>query len=430
MKTTFISKENNTAKFSMEITAEEFESAVNSVYRQQKSRFAVDGFRKGKAPRSIIEKRYGEGIFYEDAINNLFQMNYPQAVSELELNVIDSPVVDFSELKKGEPFTMTIEVACYPEIEVKDYKGVEINKVNLDVTDDDVENAIKSLARRNSRMVTVEDRPAQDGDMVLIDYEGWANGEQFEGGTAERYPLKLGSNTFIPGFEEQLVGVSTGEEKDVVVTFPEDYHEKSLAGAEATFKCKLHEIKYEEMPEIDDEFVKDVSEFDTLDELKASEREKLEKQNKETAEQTMKNSAIEKVYEANDIDIPDVMVETEVDSMMSEFDQQLRSQGMDMDSYLKYMGENSDAFKEQLKDDAFKRVKTRMIVRAIADQEGFEVSEEEIDAELASMAQQYDLEADSLKEMLGQENINMISGDLRIKKAIDYIYDNAVIKED
>ena len=430
MKTTFISKENNTAKFSMEITAEEFESAVNSVYRQQKSRFAVDGFRKGKAPRSIIEKRYGEGIFYEDAINNLFQMNYPQAVSELELNVIDSPVVDFSELKKGEPFTMTIEVACYPEIEVKDYKGVEINKVNLDVTDDDVENAIKSLARRNSRMVTVEDRPAQDGDMVLIDYEGWANGEQFEGGTAERYPLKLGSNTFIPGFEEQLVGVSTGEEKDVVVTFPEDYHEKSLAGAEATFKCKLHEIKYEEMPEIDDEFVKDVSEFDTLDELKTSEREKLEKQNKETAEQTMKNSAIEKVYEANDIDIPDVMVETEVDSMMSEFDQQLRSQGMDMDSYLKYMGENSDAFKEQLKDDAFKRVKTRMIVRAIADQEGFEVSEEEIDAELASMAQQYDLEADSLKEMLGQENINMISGDLRIKKAIDYIYDNAVIKED
>lgn len=430
MKTTFISKENNTAKFSMEITAEEFESAVNSVYRQQKNRFAVDGFRKGKAPRSIIEKRYGEGIFYEDAINNLFQMNYPQAVSELELNVIDSPVVDFSELKKGEPFTMTIEVACYPEIEVKDYKGVEINKVNLDVTDDDVENAIKSLARRNSRMVTVEDRPAQDGDMVLIDYEGWANGEQFEGGTAERYPLKLGSNTFIPGFEEQLVGVSTGEEKDVVVTFPEDYHEKSLAGAEATFKCKLHEIKYEEMPEIDDEFVKDVSEFDTLDELKASEREKLEKQNKETAEQTMKNSAIEKVYEANDIDIPDVMVETEVDSMMSEFDQQLRSQGMDMDSYLKYMGENSDAFKEQLKDDAFKRVKTRMIVRAIADQEGFEVSEEEIDAELASMAQQYDLEADSLKEMLGQENINMISGDLRIKKAIDYIYDNAVIKED
>ncbi len=430
MKTTFISKENNTAKFSMEISAEEFESAVNSVYRQQKSRFAVDGFRKGKAPRSIIEKRYGEGIFYEDAINNLFQMNYPQAVSELELNVIDSPVVDFSELKKGEPFTMTIEVACYPEIEVKDYKGVEIKKVDLDVTDEDVENAIKSLARRNSRMVTVEDRPAQDGDMVLIDYEGWANGEQFEGGTAERYPLKLGSNTFIPGFEEQLVGVSTGEEKDVVVTFPEDYHEKSLAGAEATFKCKLHEIKYEEMPEIDDEFVKDVSEFDTLDELKASEREKLEKQNKETAEQTMKNSALEKVFEANDIDIPDVMVETEVDSMMSEFDQQLRSQGMDMESYLKYMGENSDAFKEQLKDDAHKRVKTRMIVRAIADQEGFEATEEEIDAELASMAQQYDLEADSLKEMLGEENINMISGDLRIKKAIDYIYDNAVIKED
>lgn len=428
MKTTFISKENNTAKFTMDITAEEFESAVNEVYRQQRNRFTVDGFRKGKAPRSILEKRYGEGIFYEDAINQLFQTNYPQAVSELDLNVIDSPVVDFSEIKKGEPFVMTIEVACYPEIEVKDYKGVEISKVDLEVTDEDVENAVKSLARRNSRMVTVEDRPAQDGDMVLIDYEGWANGEQFEGGTAERYPLKLGSNTFIPGFEEQLIGVSTGEEKDVVVTFPEDYHEDSLAGAEATFKCKVHEIKYEEMPEIDDEFVKDVSEFDTLDELKASEREKLEKQNAEAAEASMKNSAIEKVYEANDIEIPEVMVNTEVDSMMSEFDQQLRGQGMDIQSYLKYLGQDEGEFRTTLSEDALKRVKTRMIVRAIADQEGFEVSEEEIDAELASMAQQYNLEADSLKEMLGDENLNMITGDLRIKKAIDYIYDNAVIK--
>ncbi|MBQ8151281.1 MAG: trigger factor [Firmicutes bacterium] len=429
MKTTFISKENNLAKFAIEIEAEEFETAVNNVYRQQRKNIAIDGFRKGKAPRSIIEKRYGEGVFYEDAINNLFQINYPAAINELDLNVIDNPTIDFSEIKKGEPFVITVEVPCYPEIEVKDYKGVEISKINLEVSDDDVENAIKSLARRNSRMVTVEDRPAQDGDMVLIDYEGWANGEQFEGGTAERYPLKLGSGTFIPGFEEQLIGVSTGEEKDVVVTFPEDYHEDSLAGAEATFKCKLHEIKYEEVPEIDDEFVKDISEFDTLDELKADERAKLEKQNAQTAEQTMKNSALEKVYEANDIDVPEVMINTEIDNMISEFDQQLRAQGMDMESYFKYLGQDADEFRESMKEDAEKRVRTRMIVRAIADQEDFQATEEEVDAELESMAQQYELEASSLKEMLGEENIRMITGDIRIKKAIDFIYDNAVVKE-
>ena len=236
MKSTLVSKENNIAKFTMEITAEEFENAVISVYKEQKGRFAIDGFRKGKAPRSIIEKRYGEGIFFEDAINNLFAEHYPVAVKELELDIIDRPVADFSEIKKGEGFTVTIEVACYPEVEVKDYKGVEISKIELEVTDADVDTAIQNMARRNSRMVTVEDRPAQDGDMVLIDYEGWVGDNQFEGGTAERYPLKLGSGTFIPGFEEQLVGVSTGENKDVVVTFPEDNQEDSLAGAEAVFK--------------------------------------------------------------------------------------------------------------------------------------------------------------------------------------------------
>ena len=401
MKSTLVSKENNIAKFTMEITAEEFENAVISVYKEQKGRFAIDGFRKGKAPRSIIEKRYGEGIFFEDAINNLFAEHYPVAVKELELDIIDRPVADFSEIKKGEGFTVTIEVACYPEVEVKDYKGVDLSKIELEVTDADVDTAIQNMARRNSRMVTVEDRPAQDGDMVLIDYEGWVGDNQFEGGTAERYPLKLGSGTFIPGFEEQLVGVSTGENKDVVVTFPEDYHEDSLAGAEAVFKCKVHEIKYEDVPEIDDEFVKDVSEFDTLDELKADERRKLEEENKKNAENAMRNSAIEKVYEANDIEVPDAMVETEIDSMMNEFDQQLRSQGMDLEGYFKYLGQDADEFRGQLKEDALKRVKTRMIVSAIAAQEGFEASDEEIDNEVETMAKGYGMEADVVKGMLG-----------------------------
>ena len=428
MKSTLVSKENNIAKFTMEITAEEFENAVISVYKEQKGRFAIDGFRKGKAPRSIIEKRYGEGIFFEDAINNLFAEHYPVAVKELELDIIDRPVADFSEIKKGEGFTVTIEVACYPEVEVKDYKGVEISKIELEVTDADVDTAIQNMARRNSRMVTVEDRPAQDGDMVLIDYEGWVGDNQFEGGTAERYPLKLGSGTFIPGFEEQLVGVSTGENKDVVVTFPEDYHEDSLAGAEAVFKCKVHEIKYEDVPEIDDEFVKDVSEFDTLDELKADERRKLEEENTKNAENAMRNSAIEKVYEANDIEVPDAMVETEIDSMMNEFDQQLRSQGMDLEGYFKYLGQDADEFRGQLKEDALKRVKTRMIVSAIAAQEGFEASDEEIDNEVETMAKGYGMEADVVKGMLGEENLKMIAGDIKNRKAIDCIFDNAVIK--
>ena len=428
MKATLISKENNTAKFTMDITAEEFENAVVAVYKEQKKHFVIDGFRKGKAPRSIIERKYGETIFFEDAINNLFAEHYPTAVKDLDLDVIDRPQADFSEIKKGEGFTATIDVAVYPEVEVKDYKGVEISKVELDVTDAEVDEAVTSLARRNSRMVTVEDRPAQDGDMVLIDYEGWVGDEQFEGGTAERYPLKIGSGTFIPGFEEQLIGVSTGEDKDVVVTFPEDYHADNLAGKEATFKCKVHEIKFEEIPEIDDEFVKDISEFDTLDELKADERKKLEERAKSTAESSMKNAAMDKVFEANDIDVPEVMVETEINNMMNEFDQQLRSQGMDLKSYLGYLGQEESEFKDQLKEDAQKRVKTRMIVKAIADQENFEVSEDEVDGEIASMAKQYGMEADAIKGMLGDENIEMIKGDIKLRKAFDYIYDNAVIK--
>lgn len=427
MKPTLISKENNEAKFTMEFTAEEFENAIIGAYKAQKNKFNIDGFRKGKAPRSLIEKKYGEGIFFEDAINNLFSLHYPLALDELDLDVIDSPKAEFSQLKKGEGFTVTIEVACYPEVEVKDYKGVEIESVSTEVTDEDVDEEIKSMSRKNSRMITV-DRPAKDGDMVLIDYEGWVGDHQFEGGTAERQPLKLGSGTFIPGFEEQLIGVSTGEEKDVKVTFPEEYHAEDLAGKEAVFKCKVHEIKEEELPEINDDFVKDISEFDTLEELKADVKERLVKEAAGKDENQMKNSALEKVVEANDIDVPDVMVESEIESMMSEFEQQLRGQGMDLDSYFKYMGTDSKTFRDSLKDEAHKKVKTRMIVTAIAEEEKFEASDEDVQKEIESMAQMYGLEADKVKEMLGEQNINMISGDIKLRKAIDCIYDNAVKK--
>jgi len=427
MKSTLISKENNVAKFTMEFTAEEFEAAVVDVYKVQKDRFVVDGFRKGKAPRSIIEKKYGEEIFFDDAINELVAGNYGKALEELELMVIDQPRAEFSDIKKGEGFTVTISVECYPEIEVKDYTGVEIETVSAEVTDADVEKELESRAKRNSRMVAVE-RAAKEGDTVIIDYEGWTGDVQFDGGTAERQPLKLGSGTFIPGFEEQLVGVAAGEDKDVVVTFPEEYHSPDLAGKEAVFKCKVHEVKEEEIPEINDEFVKDISEFDTLDELKADIKENLSKAAEARADMQMKNSVIEKIYEANDFDVPNAMVETEIDDMLNAFDQQLQSQGMNFQTYIQYIGKDISEFREEVREDAFKRVKTRMLVTAIADQENFEVTEADVDAEIESMAKQYGMDVDNLKEILKGENIKMIEGDIKVKKAIEFVYEKAVRK--
>ncbi|WP_312092532.1 trigger factor, partial [Aminipila sp.] len=303
MKSTFISREKNDVKFTMEFTGEEFEAAVVAAYQSGKGKFAIDGFRKGKAPRKLIESHYGEDVFFEDAINNLFSQNYFKALEELNINVIDRPNADFSEIKKGEAFTITITVTAYPEFEVKDYKGVEIEKIEHTVTEEDLNKELEALQNRNARMVIAE-RPAKDGDTVLIDYAGFVGEEQFEGGTAERQPLKLGSNAFIPGFEEQLIGCSAGDEKDVVVTFPEEYHAEDLAGKEAVFKCKVHEVKEEEKPELNDDFAKDVSEFDTLEELKKDKKEKLEKAAEERAASEMKNAVLEKIYEANDMEIP------------------------------------------------------------------------------------------------------------------------------
>ena len=428
MKSTFISREKNEVKFTMEFTAEEFEEAIVKVYQKEKDKFQIDGFRKGKAPRSLIEKRYGEGIFFEDAVNNLISLNYPLALDELDLEVIDYPRTELSQTKKGEGFTATVTVECYPEFEVTGYKGVEIEKVPAEVTDEDVDKEISNMADRNSRMVEV-DRPVQDGDTVLIDYAGFVGDDQFEGGTAERYPLQIGSGTFIPGFEEQLIGASKDDDVKVKVTFPEEYHSEDLAGKEAIFKCKVHEIKEKEVPEIDDDFVKDVSEFDTLDELKASKREELQKAAEARAEDQMKNSAIEKVFEANDIEVPNVMVEEEINSSLQQFDQQLRAQGMDLNSYVQFMGEDMDKFRESIREDAFKKTKTRMLVAKIVDQEEFEVSDDELKEYIEDMAKQYGMEADKLIETIGPQNVATLGGDLKMRKAVDFIYENAVIKE-
>ena len=307
MKTTFVSKEKNDVKFTMDFTAEEFDAAVVKAYQASKDQFVIDGFRKGKAPRSIIEKHYGEGIFFEDAINNMFRDGYPVAINELDLEVIDSPAAEFSEIGHSKPMTITITVPVYPVIEVKDYFGVEVEQVEGKVKPEDVEKEIEALQKRNARMI-LADRPVQEGDTVLLDYSGFVGEEQFEGGTAERQELKIGSGMFIPGFEEQLVGVTPGEKKDVTVTFPEEYHAEDLAGKEAVFHCLIHEVKEEQLPELDDEFAKDVSEYDTLDELKKETEARLQKNADEQSLNAAKDAVIEKVYQVNKTDVPRVMV--------------------------------------------------------------------------------------------------------------------------
>ena len=427
MKATFISRDKNAVKFTMEFTAEEFEQAQIKVYQEAKNQFEIPGFRKGKAPRSIIEKHYGEGIFFEDAIDTLFRQSYGNALSELDLEVIDSPAAEFSKIAKGEGFTVTITVDCFPIVEVKDYKGVEIEKVLQEVKDEDVENELKAVQKRNARMLLVE-RPAKEGDTVLFDYAGFVGDEQFEGGTAERQELVLGSGMFIPGFEEQLIGATPGEKIDVKVTVPEEYHAEDLAGKDAVFHCLVHEIKEEQLPELDDEFAKDVSEYDTLEELKQANRERLESYAKSSAENQMKDAAIGKVVEANEVEIPRAMVEDEIDRMVNELNQQMRYQGITIDKYLEFTGKNMADFREEIRPEAEKAVKTRIILMGIVEAEKIEVSPEEMEKELETMAAQYQMTADKMKEMIGVENLTFLQKDLQAKKAIDFIYDNAVIK--
>ena len=427
MKATFISRDKNTVKFTMEFTAEEFEQAQIKVYQEAKNQFEIPGFRKGKAPRSIIEKHYGEGVFFEDAIDALFRQFYGNALADLDLEVIDSPAAEFSKIAKGEGFTVTITVECFPIVEVKDYKGVEVEKVVQEVKDEDVEHELKAVQKRNARMILVE-RPAKEGDTVLFDYAGFVGDEQFEGGTAERQELVLGSGMFIPGFEEQLIGTTPGEKVDVKVTFPEEYHAEELAGKEAVFHCLVHEIKEEQLPELDDEFAKDVSEYDTLEELKNANRERLEAYAKTSAENQMKDAAILKVVEANDVEIPRAMVEDEIDRMIGELNQQLRYQGITIDKYLEFTGKSMADFREEVRPEAEKAVKTRIILMGIVEAEKIEVSAEEMEKELELMAAQYQMTADKIKEMIGVENLTFLQKDLQVRKAIDFIYDNAKIK--
>ncbi len=425
-----VSKEKNTVKFTMTFTAEEFDAATQRAYLANRSKIQIDGFRKGKAPRSIIEKRYGEGVFFEDALDDLFATAYPESLDKLSIDPVSRPELEFGEekLEKGKGFTVTVKVDVVPEVSVKDYKGIKVERPIRKVTDEDVQRELEYKQKANSRLVSV-DRAAENGDSVILDYSGSIDGVKFEGGTAENQTLKLGSGTFIPGFEDQLVGVSAGEEKDVVVTFPKEYHAADLAGKEAVFKCKVHEVKIEELPEINDEFAVDASEFDTLDEMKADIRAKLEASAKDASEYAAKNSVLDKLYEANPLDVPQAMIDAECDQMLQEFTQQISYSGFDLKTYCQYLGKTEDELKKDFVPEAEKRVKTRLLTEAVADAEKIEVSDEDFDKELADMAAQYKMEVEKLKEMFGAENSAMLRQDIKRRKAIDFLYENAEITD-
>lgn len=427
MKTNLISKEKNLAKFTIEFTADEFDQACIDAYKATKDQFSIDGFRKGKAPRGIIEKHYGEGVFFEEAVNQLFQQNYLNAVQELDLDIIDSPAAEFSEIGKGKPMTITITVPVYPVVEVKDYMGVEAEQEKAQVSDESVQAEIDNMLKRNARMVTVE-RESKNGDTLIFDFKGFVDGKQFEGGTAERHELKLGSGMFIPGFEEQLEGLKAGDSKNVEVKFPENYTEE-LAGKDATFECLVHEVKEEEIPKLDDEFVKDVSEFDTVDELKEDIKKRQLENAKNMVLSRAKDAVVSKVYENNPVDVPDVMVQDEITRMIQEIGQQLSYQGLTVENYLQYMGKDMSDLRNELKEDAAKKVGTRIVLMSIIDKEDIKVSEDEMEAELAKIAEAYKKDVDEIKNMIGIENLTYFQKDIQITKVIDMLYDNAKITE-
>ena len=425
MNTNLISKEDNIAKFTVVFTADEFEDAIVDAYKKNKDKFSIDGFRKGKAPRKIIESNYGNDIFYDEALNGLLNKAYPEAVVELDLEVVANPQLEIGEIKKGDEVTVIATVQLFPEIEVKNYKGLEVTKVASEVTDADVDADLKRIQQSQARLETVEGRKTQDGDTVVIDFDGSIDGKHFDGGNAENFELKLGSGQFIPGFEEQLIGKDAGETVDVKVTFPENYNAKDLAGKDALFETKIHEIKVEVLPEIDDDLASDVSEFETLAELKADVKKNLEKNARDGDETQMKNELLDKLCETNEVDVPASMVEDEIDRMLNEMNQQLAYQGMSLDQYMQILGQTMKDVREGARVDANKRVAMRILIRAVVAKEGIEATEAELEDELRKFAEQYGQTVEQVKKVMGEDNMKFFAEDVKTRKAIDFMFDNA-----
>ena len=420
--------EKNMAKLTIEVPAEKVEAALQNAYLKNRKQISVPGFRKGKVPRQMIEKMYGPEVFYDDAANALIQKAYPQAADECELEIVSRPTVDIVQLEKGKSFIFTAEVAVKPEVTLGQYKGIEVEKADTAATDEEVNAEIDKEREANSRTISVEDRAVQDGDMTVIDFEGFVDGKAFEGGKGTDYPLTIGSGAFIPGFEEKLVGAEIGKEVEVDVTFPEEYHAKELAGKPAVFKCTVKEIKVKELPELDDDFAQDVSDFDTLEEYKADVRKKVEEKKAADAKAKKEDAVIEKIIEGATMEIPDAMVETQAERMVDEFAQRLQMQGLSMDQYLQFTGGNVQAMVEQSKPQALKRIQSRLVLDAVVAAENLTATDEEVDAELAKMAEQYNMEVEKLKEMFTEEDLKGVREDLAIQKAVELITDAAVEK--
>lgn len=420
-----LKQDNNTVTLKITVGSEAFENACKQAYNKNKGQFNIPGFRKGKATRAVIEKMYGEGVFFEDAIDIVFPEAYRNAVEELKLEVIDRPSLDIEEIGKGKDLVMVINVQVKPEVKLGEYKGLEVKEVSAEVTEEDVEAEIKKMQEQNARMVTVEDRPVSENDSILLNFCGSVDGVEFEGGKAENYSLVVGSNTFIPGFEEQLIGMNTGDSKDVVVTFPEDYHSEDLKGKEAVFAVEINEIKEKQLPQVDDEFVKDTTEFETLEELKNDIRTKAAESKKKSAEDAMKNEVVEKLAENMEVEIPEVMVKNEVDNMLKDFENNLRYQGMDLNTYYQYTGTSKEILEEQMKEDAEKRVRISLAVDAVSKSEGVEATEEDMEAEYKKMADIYKLEVEKIKEIFQNSQDEAIKSTIVARKTVDLLLENA-----
>lgn len=421
-------EEKNMVKLVIEATAEEFEAGLNTAYNKSKSKINVPGFRKGKAPRKIIEQLYGQEVFFEDAANAIIPDAYAKACIESELDIVSQPKISVTQLEKGKPFVFEAEVAVRPEVELGKYKGVEVSKADTEATDADVEEEIKKVAEQNSRTITVEDRAVKDGDMTVIDFEGFVDGVAFEGGKGENYPLTIGSHSFIDNFEDQIIGMNIGDEKEINVTFPEDYHAEELKGKPATFKVSVKEIKEKQLPDIDDDFAQDVSDFDTLDEYKADLKKKIAERKEAEAKRQKETEAIEKIVADSKMDIPQAMIDTQVTRMAEDFAQRLQQQGLSLETYFKYTGLTAEKILDDMKPEAVKRIQNSLVLEAVAKAENIQVSDDEFNAELSKMAEMYKMEVDKIKEFMGESEEKQMRDDIAIQKAVDLIVSSAVEK--
>ncbi|HHV46531.1 MAG TPA: trigger factor [Tissierellia bacterium] len=418
--------ENNKISFNIELGAEEFEKAVQNAYLKNRNKFNIPGFRKGKAPRKIIELNYGEGVFYDEALNSILPKAYEEAIERFKFEPVDNPEIDIESIEKGKPVIISVEVTVKPEVKLGDYKNIEVEKVEYNVTEEDVERELKTVQEMNARIIDASDRETKEGDILIIDYKGFVDGEQFEGGTAEKQRLEIGSKTFIPGFEEQLIGKKKGDAVKINVTFPEDYFEENLKGKEATFEVVIHEVKEKQLPELDDEFAKDVSEFDTLEEYKNHIKEELEKNAKNREKIEFENKVIEKVVDSSEVDIPEVMIEHQIEHEIEEFNYRLKMQGLDLEKYLQLTGSKLEDLKEQLKPIAEKRVKTELVFEAIGKAENIVATDEDIDLELEKIAKEYKQEnVEQFKENMKKGDLGFLEEGIIRNKVIDMLINNA-----